>query len=437
MVESNHEVVEVRLTGLAGAGRSIGIVEEAADPSLVGIKSFVAGALPGDVVRAKVGAYKGNFIEATVKEVVVPSPHRRVAPCPVVEECGGCDLQQLSYEQQLISKREMIVGAFRAARLGGEDDAERNVLIKPFTPSPEGGYRRRFSFHIDRSGAVGLYRRGSRSVLSIAECYVATPEVNGVLAKLFSIAAILRGIPATAIVESAKDEAGVVLVFADGVAPQLIDQLALALPPISRVWAIRVRDELVRASSDGEFALEVGGRETQLPLGSFSQVNWEVNKKLVDRVVSLIGEQGAKSVLDLYAGAGNFSIPIASRGIQTTAVELAPELVAAAQGLIARERLPISYRCMSVEKYLREIYDTRTSASQWDCIVVDPPRSGLEKLVSSLPTSPLMLLVSCQLASCVRDLKTFVSIGYRIESVEPFDMFAQTSHTEILSVLRR
>jgi 23S rRNA (uracil1939-C5)-methyltransferase len=203
------------------------------------------------------------------------------------------------------------------------------------------------------------------------------------------------------------------------------------------VWAIRVRDELVRASSDGEFALEVGGRETQLPIGSFSQVNWEVNKKLVDRVVSLIGEQGAKSVLDLYAGAGNFSIPIASRGIQTTAVELAPELVAAAQGLIARERLPISYRCISVEKYLREIYDTRTSASQWDCIVVDPPRSGLGKLVSSLPTSPLMLLVSCQLASCVRDLKTFVSIGYRIESVEPFDMFAQTSHTEILSVLRR
>jgi 23S rRNA (uracil1939-C5)-methyltransferase len=142
-------------------------------------------------------------------------------------------------------------------------------------------------------------------------------------------------------------------------------------------------------------------------------------------------------VLDIYAGAGNFAIPIASRGIKTTAVELVPELVAAAQDLIAREGLPISYRCMSVEKYLREIRDTLTSAPEWDCLVVDPPRSGLGKLISSLPTSPLILLVSCQLASCIRDLKAFVSLGYRIESVEPFDMFAQTSHTEILSVLRR
>ena len=436
-MESNHELVQVRLTGLAGAGRSIGVVEEAADTSLIGIKSFVTGALPGDVVRAVMDAHKGNFIEATIDELLVYSPHRRVAPCPVVSECGGCDLQQLSYEQQLISKREMIIGAFRAARLGGEDDVERNTLIKPFIPSQEGGYRRRFSFHIDRSGAVGLYRRGSRSVLPLAECYVATSEVNRVLEKLPSIAAILAGIPATAIVESGKDEAGVVLVFAERIAPQLIDQLALALPPIARVWAIRVKEELVRSSSDGEFALEVGGRETQLPLGSFSQVNWEVNRKLVERVVSLIGEQEAKSVLDLYAGAGNFAIPIASRGIKTTAVELVPELVAAAQDLIARERLPISYRCMSVEKYLREIRDTRTSAPEWDCLVVDPPRSGLGKLISSLPTSPLMLLVSCQLASCIRDLKAFVSLGYRIESVEPFDMFAQTSHTEILSVLRR
>lgn len=436
-MESNHELVQVRLTGLAGAGRSIGVVEEAADPSLIGIKSFVTGALPGDVVRAVMDAHKGNFIEASVDELLVSSPHRRVAPCPVVSECGGCDLQQLSYEQQLISKREMIIGAFRAARLGGEDDAERNTLIKPFIPSQEGGYRRRFSFHIDRSGAVGLYRRGSRSVLPLAECYVATSEVNRVLEKLPSIAAILAVIPATAIVESGKDEAGVVLVFAESIAPQLIDQLTLALPSIARVWAIRVREELVRSSSDGEFALEVGGRETQLPLGSFSQVNWEVNRKLVERVVSLIGEQEAKSVLDLYAGAGNFAIPIASRGIKTTAVELVPELVAAAQDLIAREGLPISYRCMSVEKYLREIRDTRTSAPEWDCLVVDPPRSGLGKLISSLPTSPLILLVSCQLASCIRDLKAFVSLGYRIESVEPFDMFAQTSHTEILSVLRR
>lgn|GEM_PF-406725 len=436
-MESNHEVVQVRLTGLAGAGRSIGVVEEAADTSLIGIKSFVTGALPGDVVRAVMDAHKGNFIEASVDELLVSSPHRRVAPCPVVSECGGCDLQQLSYEQQLISKREMIIGAFRAARLGGEDDAERNTLIKPFIPSQEGGYRRRFSFHIDRSGAVGLYRRGSRSVLPLAECYVATSEVNRVLEKLPSIAAILAGIPATAIVESGKDEAGVVLVFAERIAPQLIDRLAIALPPIARVWAIRVKEELVRSSSDGEFALEVGGRETQLPLGSFSQVNWEVNRKLVERVVSLIGDQKAKSVLDLYAGAGNFAIPIASRGIKTTAVELVPELVAAAQDLIARERLPISYRCMSVEKYLREIRDTRASDPEWDCLVVDPPRSGLGKLISSLPTSPLMLLVSCQLASCIRDLKAFVSLGYRIESVEPFDMFAQTSHTEIVSVLRR
>ncbi len=418
--------VLARMTGLAGAGRGIGPVEDSSDRELVGIKAFVAGGLPGDLVRATVIQRKSKFIEGILSELVEPSPHRRIAPCPVVAECGGCDLQSLRYESQLNLKHEMIVGAFRAARLERETS-----LVRPFEPSEEGAYRRRFSFHIDRAGSVGLYRRGSRSVLPLSHCFVATNEVNSVLKKLPLVAEALAGIPATAVVESGEGMAGIALVLAEDISPQRVDTIESVICKLASVWSIRIKDAVVRESGGTGMILEVDNRPMPLPLGSFSQINREINSKLVKRVVELVMAASASRVLDLYAGAGNFAIPIASRGVTTTAVELDPELVGAAEPFVRKEGLSIEYRCISVEKFLREIGE-----KEWDCLVVDPPRSGLGSLASSLPKSQTVLLVSCQLASCVRDVKALLERGYQVESIEPFDMFAQTSHAEILSVLR-
>jgi 23S rRNA (uracil1939-C5)-methyltransferase len=418
--------VLARMTGLAGAGRGIGPVEDSSEKDLVGIKAFVAGGLPGDLVRATLIQRKNKFVEGTLAEIVEPSPHRRIAPCPVVAECGGCDLQSLRYESQLNLKREMIIGAFRAARLEREA-----LLVRPFEESAEGGYRRRFSFHIDQAGLVGLYRRGSRSVLPLSRCFVATDEVNSALEKLPLVAQALAGVAATAVIESGEGMVGIALVLAENISPQMIDTIAATLQELATVWSIRVRDHVVRESGGLGMILEVDGRLMPLPLGSFSQVNRDVNSKLVKRVVEIVMDVSAKRVLDLYAGAGNFAIPIASRGVTTTAVELVPELVGAAEPFVAKNGLPIEYRCISVEKFLRHI-----EGKIWDCIVVDPPRSGLGSVVSSLPKSRTVLLISCQLSSCVRDVKSLIERGYQVESIEPFDMFAQTSHAEILSVLR-
>lgn len=428
-----HEVgwIIARMTGLAGPGRSIGVVQEAYHPELVGIKAFVEGALPGDLVRADVVTRKSQYLEATLSELVEPSTHRREPPCPVAVECGGCDVQPLTYESQLDAKREMIAGAFRAARLG--EVADR---VRPFEPSRQEGYRRRFAFHIDRAGIVGLYRRRSRSVLSLSRCFVATEEVNNLLEKLPMVAEALAGTPATAIVESGEGTAGVVLVIAEQVASQVWEQVEKALSAITPMWSLKIKDAIVRSPSHPPITLEADGQMVSLPLGSFSQVNWEVNQKLVRRVVSLVEEAKITQLLDLYAGAGNFAIPIASRGIKTTAVELAPDLVAAGRSVAENAAFPLEYRCASVERFLNDVAEKKEGNQPWGCLVVDPPRSGLGPLVRTLPRAPLVLLISCQLSSCVRDVGGLMARGYVVESIEPFDMFAHTSHAELLSVLR-
>lgn len=423
--------VIARMTGLAGPGRSIGPVEEALHPELVGIKAFVEGALPGDLVRADLVSRKGQFVEGTLAELIEPSPHRREPPCPVATECGGCDLQSLTYEGQLAAKREMIVGAFRAARLG--EVADR---VRAFEPSSQAGYRRRFAFHIDCYGAVGLYRRRSRTVLPLSRCFVATKEVNIILEGLPLVAEALKGIPATALVESAEGEAGIALVVAESMTRERIEQVESALSSLTPVWSLKVKERIARNPTHSPLTLNAAGQSVSLPLGSFSQVNWEVNQRLVSRILSLVEAAQAQQVLDLYAGAGNFAIPIAARGIKTTAVELVPDLVRAGRMVAQSSELPLTYHCASVEKFLREVGEKKGNNGEWDCLVVDPPRSGLGALVTKLPRAPLVLLVSCQVSSCVRDVAGLSARGYEVESVEPYDMFAHTSHAEVLSVLR-
>jgi 23S rRNA (uracil1939-C5)-methyltransferase len=186
-----------------------------------------------------------------------------------------------------------------------------------------------------------------------------------------------------------------------------------------------------------EFVLQRDGKmPLQVPAGAFSQVNEEINLQLVESAVRAVPEITGKTMYDLYAGAGNFSLPFARAGAHVTAVEAEKRLVHIGRQNAQRSRLEknIVFIESSVERFLA----SRPRGFPGDAVVADPPRSGLGPLASALGGAPRILLVSCHLPSFVRDLKALVSNGYCVESIQPFDMFAQTSYSEVLcSLIRR
>jgi 23S rRNA (uracil1939-C5)-methyltransferase len=394
--------------------------------------AFVPFAAPGETVEARVVYQHARHLEAELVTVEEASPDRTEPRCPYFGRCGGCDIQHISYDAQLGVKRDMVVGAFRAGGFG--DDVLS--AIAPVTPGPPYHYRRRITLHVDKSGRIGYFARRTRTLLPVAVCPISVPEIEAFLAKGLTFEGTL---PAGATGELVV-EAG-----ANG----LFGLLRLAIAPTSAA----PRDRMAEYFSGG--AIEVNGRvgnrfgeqtvlwresdeeeSATVPAipGLFSQVNRTVNAALVAKVRAIAAAANPTRALDLYAGAGNFALPLAETGILTVAVESEVELVAAGRAEAARRGLAerITFLDTTVEKFLAKRRGTPA-----DLIVADPPRVGLGKLTAQMPVARHFVLITCDLPSAVRDVKNLTKEGWAVAEIVPFDMFAQTAHVELLTHLRR
>jgi 23S rRNA (uracil1939-C5)-methyltransferase len=177
--------------------------------------------------------------------------------------------------------------------------------------------------------------------------------------------------------------------------------------------------------------IRFGEVDSHPTLGSFSQANSEINEKLCAAVVA--GADGAETSLDLYAGAGNFAFPLVKAGLGVTAVEADIALVSAARERARSEG--VAERLQVIQKRV-EVYLKGTPAPT-GYLVADPPRAGLGPLAEKLTFAPKMALISCDLAVAVRDLNALGAAGWTIETIHPFDMFPQTGHIELLTLLTR
>jgi tRNA/tmRNA/rRNA uracil-C5-methylase (TrmA/RlmC/RlmD family) len=178
------------------------------------------------------------------------------------------------------------------------------------------------------------------------------------------------------------------------------------------------------------------GVYTYAPVGAFTQVNVQVNAKLVHKVVELAQSSGAKTFLDLYCGCGNFSLPLAFAGLTGTGVELTGDSIRAAQRAADEQDLRVKFHAAKVHDFL----GTRWArAGDFDVAVLDPPRAGAKDLLGRLLTLkiPRLLMVSCEPGTLARDLQVLVQGGYQLSAVHVFDMFPQTHHVETLVLLTR
>jgi 23S rRNA (uracil1939-C5)-methyltransferase len=368
---------------------------------------FVRGALPGEEVRVRIGERKRDYAFAEAVEILSPSPHRADPPCEVFGECGGCQLQHAGYPYQREMKRDILQEAFR--RIGRMDVApEIGPAGEPF------GYRFRGQFQTDGE-AIGFFAARSRRLVPVSKCPLMVDAINRALPSL-------RGFAPAGEVHFASDGARAVA-WLPGVRfdPRFASRAGEAL------HGIAFED---RAWGEGTVTLPLDGLSYAVSPRSFFQANWRMNLALVGRLGSLLGELAGERVLDLYAGAGNFALPLARRCGEVVAVEGEPRAFADLRGNVRGNALPnVRAVASRVEAY--------RPSGRFDAVVLDPPRSGLSPKALSLVrgiAAGRIAYVSCNPTTLARDVRA-LSDRYDLASLAMHDFFPNTHHVEALALL--
>jgi len=434
-VTQSDKTVLVQIDKLVHGGKGL-----AHDGSLA---IFVEGVLPGESVRIQLERVKKGYVEGRLLEVVTPSPHRTDAPCPVYGECGGCQLQHASPTAQLELKRSILTETL--VRLGGLTDVD----VPPLIASPEVyGYRHRARLAVvtpkGKTASLAFHEEGSHRLVPIAACPLLAPRLNEAIAHLN------RALAGSGALATVLQEVRLALSVTTG---ELMIQYEAECCTRRQAegWFERVRTGLAglkgqvliagrglqqRRWVDGETALteQVAGLRLRCSDRSFVQANWRLNETLVETVTdwTLAGQDSAPlRGLELYAGIGNFGLPIARGGALVTLVEANPAALADAR---YNARVNHVGRCRFRQGSAEAILDASTP-DEYDLVLMDPPRTGLSKvaLAGLLRLRPHRLVyLSCDPPTLARDLRAMREAGYRVTRLQGFDMFPQTMHIETL-----
>jgi len=435
-------------------GRDVDLVIEKLVPGgdglarLEGRVVFIPFTLPGEKVRARITEAKKDFLRAIPLEILEPSPDRAEAPCPVFGRCGGCDWQHIAPAAQLRHKQAMAEDAFR--RIGGLSFPGLAI---------EGGkpwrYRNRIQIHRDASGKAGFLARASHALVPIRDCPISRPAFGPLFAPRASATGAgvsssgLRPFEGTRRFSAWSHplpEGGDFLISAEPGATgpgQRITGLPAdpgpePIPAEIFVSAGRVPYPQavgpaggVQAEEAAEIAAPLLGKTLRFDLRCFFQSNLEMTARLVP--YALDGLSG-RLALDLYCGVGLFGTFLADRFERVIAVEENPAALEWARRNIGATHEFLRGR---VEELLRAERGP-LAAARPDAIVVDPPRTGLDRAVAEFLIAkrpPRLVYVSCDPATLARDLKSLLAAGFSLDDLRLFDFYPQTAHVEAVAKL--
>ncbi len=386
--------------------------------------TFVTGAVPGELVEVTVEENKKDYSLATVRSVIEPSPFRREAPCRIFGRCGGCQIQFIGYERQVAIKEEILLDTMR--RTGGVE-----VPLTPSLTGSEFGYRHRGQFKVSPAGEIGFFRQGTREVIPVESCPLMIDQINSVLGNLKELD--LRGLKEVHL--SAGDSVTALL---KGSASEELCQEMLRRE-VSGI-AFEKGDSLGK----DYISLDLNGLSYSVTPWSFFQANWALNTRVVETVLERLGSLEGKKVLDLYAGAGNFSLPLSRGGAEVVAVE---ENRYAVEDGRRNASLNGIRNCSFIHASAEGVFALRNKQKsskffgegRYDLVVLDPPRPGLTsaclKKIIEMGSSEI-LYVSCNPATLARDLGK-MSGHYNLESLSLIDFFPNTYHIEAAALLKR
>ena len=399
---------------------------------------FVPHTVIGDEVWVEITEEKKRYSVGRLAQIIQPSLLRVDPPCPHFGVCGGCHWQHIAYEAHGELKRNILSETLkRLGKLG---------KIPPIgvVPSPKPyGYRVRVQLKV-KEKVIGYYREGSRRIVDISHCPIAHPLVNQIIQILREQPGAFSNMEEIEINASPEHGKGALLfhphsydqkferfakeflqsqLILQGIAIEkkggwtLFGNLSLSLT-VSFRKAEKERNLLLRISP-----------------GSFSQVNLEQNEKLIQAVVEFSGARENERVLDLYAGAGNLTLPLATHAKEVWGVEGIRTAVEDARFNAERNGIQNAYFIQGeVEEVLKDWEKGRP-----DQIVLDPPRAGCKKVVDLITglEPKKIVYVSCEPTTLSRDLHLFSDRGYALEKLSLIDMFPQTYHMEVVGLLQK
>ncbi|WP_136246995.1 methyltransferase domain-containing protein [Halomonas borealis] len=432
--ESEGEDSTLTIDGLAHDGRGVARMAD-------GKTLFVDGGLPGERAAIAVHRTRQRFDEAHVREVLDASPERVTPPCPHFGTCGGCDLQHLSLAGQRRHKQAVLRELL--ARQGIAPDGEPERLVDAGE-----GYRRRarLGVKVDAEGEVrlGFRARHSHRLVDLDECLVLVPALAALLAPLRRHLAGLEAPRQVGHLELSASDAGVTLVVRQlreqGADSRRWIEFARAHGVHVARWVGREspRFEWLTPAPDLHGRLAVGDRTLTLGFapGDFLQANEAVNQQMVSEALAWLSPLApGERVLDLFAGVGNFSLPLAALGAQVTAVEGSPAMVERLADNARRNALEVTARQADLNQAdaVEALFDAPAPHS----VLLDPPRGGAEAVCRALAKRPRprVLYVSCDAATLARDAAHLVKAGYVIRRWAMADMFAHTAHLESMLLL--
>lgn len=403
---------------------------------------FIDGALPGETVEFRRHNQKRNYDEGHLVNVISPSASRSEPRCKYFPRCGGCTLQHLEHGAQIAFKQQQLFDSLQRAGLQPE-------IVLPALSAPQWGYRRRARLAVQRTKdnqiMVGFRNAGSRRIEPITHCDVLAQPLAAIVAWLPEwLASFPPGIRLFEVELLSADNADAIAIEASRAPSSAELQAMLGAMNFSDAqlwWKSDKQTAFSRLDGGTEPLISALTDKIQLRIepGQFVQVNAQINRQMVDQVLSLIRKPDSDRLgvaVDLFCGAGNFSLPLAAHFERVIGIEGLADLVAKAEGN-ARDNQITNTEFMVSD--LNNWSGMRKLKGDIDLVLLDPPRNGAAGVMPWIAKSKAkqVIYISCHPSTMVRDIKLLTDAGYKMTAAGVMDMFPHTAHVEALALLEK
>jgi 23S rRNA (uracil1939-C5)-methyltransferase len=408
------QIIEVKVDTMAHGGECIGRYE--------GRAIFVPYTIPGEVIRAEIVDNHERYARARLVDILDPSPVRIEPECPYFgpEKCGGCQWQHIAYEVQANMKGLVVNDQLqRIAKI------DAPPILEPIPDASGWEYRNHALFRTNQDGRLGFLSPQSHSVYPIDYCLILHPLLNSLLESLDMEYPDVEWLEMRT--GTATHDIMLLLQTIDEEPPSLQVDFPISIVQICH-------DDAIAPLIGLDYITErVRDKEFRISATSFFQVNSPQAENLMDTVLEAVDPNGTETVLDAYCGVGFFTAFLADLVQEITGIESNPSAITDAHHNLAGLNNATILQG-TVETILPDL------GKEFDIILVDPPRTGLERHVLDAMgngQAKKLVYVSCDPATLARDIQRLTRFGFHLEWDQPIDMFPQTYHIENVALLRR